>query len=129
MRLKDFNPGNIRVEDQRGMGGGMRFPGGGGGKLGCGSIIIIAIAALVFGVDPAQMLGGLQQVQQQGGEAAAPAQGGKTTEESCNSDPLSRESCAALASLNATWEPLFKEANIPCQLPKRVFYSQAGSSG
>lgn len=129
MRLKDFNPGNIRVEDQRGMGGGMRFPGGGGGKLGCGSIIIIAIAALVFGVDPAQMVGGLQQVQQQGGETAAPAQGGKTTEESCNSDPLSRESCSALASLNATWEPLFKQANIPFQQPKLVFYSQAGSSG
>ena len=57
MRLKDFNPGNIRVEDQRGTGGGMRFPGGGGGKLGCGSIGIVLIGALVLGVDPAQMLG------------------------------------------------------------------------
>lgn len=128
MRLKDFNPGSIRVEDQRGMGGGMRFPGGGGGKLGCGSIVLILIGALVFGVDPAQMLGGLQQMEQQQGNSA-PATGGKTTDESCNADPLSRESCAALASLNTTWEPLFRQANIPFKQPKLVFYSQNGQSG
>ena len=28
-----------------------------GGKLGCGGIVIVLIGALVFGVDPAQMLG------------------------------------------------------------------------
>ena len=58
MRLDDFDPRAIRVEDQR----GGRFPMGGGGKLGCGSLIIALIGALVFGIDPAQMLGGLEQV-------------------------------------------------------------------
>ena len=123
MRLRDFNPANIRVEDQR----GMRFPGGGGGKLGCGGIVLVLVASLVFGVDPAQMLGSLEQVQQ-----SAPAgqqAGGTTVSESCNTDALSKESCAALASLNQTWAPLFKQANIPFQQPKLVFYSQAGRSG
>ena len=128
MRLKDFNPGNIRVEDQRGTGGGMRFPGGGGGKLGCGSIVIVLIGALVFGVDPAQMLGGLQQMDQ---SVPAPSEqgAGRTTEESCNADPLSRESCAALASLNQTWEPQFRKATIAFKQPKLVFYAQSGQSG
>ena len=126
MRLRDFNPGNIRVEDQRGM-NGMRFPGG-GGKLGCGSIVIILIGVFVFGADPAQMLGGLQQMDQ---SAPAPSgQGaGRTAEESCNANAFSQESCGALASLNETWEPQFRKANIPFKQPKLVFYAQAGQSG
>ena len=36
MRLDDFDPNSINVEDQRGTGGGFRM-GGAGGKLGCGT--------------------------------------------------------------------------------------------
>ena len=43
MRLDDFDPDSVRIEDQRG--GRMGLPMGGGGKLGCGSIVIILIAA------------------------------------------------------------------------------------
>ena len=60
MRLNPFNPGSINV--RRGGGGG--FPGGGGGKLGCGAIVIALIGALVFGIDPGQMLGTMEGVQQ-----------------------------------------------------------------
>jgi predicted metalloprotease len=123
MRLDDFD-NSINVEDQRG--GGGRFPMGGGGKLGCGSIVIALIAALVFGVDPAQMLGSLQQSQV---SAPAAQQGGTTLEESCSVNEFSRESCNALSSLNKTWTPLFAQANIAFQPPKLVFYSQAGQSG
>jgi len=52
MRLNPFDPNRIRVE-----GGGSRFPGGGGGQLGCGAIVIALIGALVFGVDPGQTPG------------------------------------------------------------------------
>jgi uncharacterized protein len=126
MRLEDFDPNAVNVEDQRGSGGGMRMPGR-GGQLGCGTIVIALIAALVFGVDPAQMLGGLDQgmpIEQPG-----PAQGGASASESCSTDPLSRETCNALSSLNKTWQPIFSAARIPFQQPKLVFYSQQGSSG
>lgn len=126
MRLNKFNPANIRVRDQRG--GKGRFPGGGGGKVGCGTIVIVVIAALVFGADPAQMLGGLQQMDQSG-PGQTQATGGTSTAESCQLNQFSLEACSHLASLNETWAPLFTAANIQFQQPTLNFYSRAGSSG
>lgn len=128
MRLDDFDPNALNVEDQRGGGGGFRM-GGGGGKIGCGTLVIALIAAVVFGVDPTQMLGGLEQMQQTGGQVAAPAQGGSSISESCTVDALSRETCNALSSLNKTWEPIFKTSGVTFAQPKLVFYAQSGDSG
>ncbi|MDD3800285.1 MAG: neutral zinc metallopeptidase, partial [Novosphingobium sp.] len=127
MRLRDFKPGSIRVEDQRGSGGGGRFPGGGGGKLGIGAIVIALLISYFTGIDVTQLLGGLQQVDQTA-PSATESQGGATAEESCSVNEFSRESCNALASLNETWEPLFRQADIPFSQPKLVFYSQSGQS-
>ena len=63
MRLNPFNTDNI---DVRSSGGGGGFPGGAGG-VGCGTLVIAAIAALVFGVDPMQTIGLVEGVQQQTG--------------------------------------------------------------
>lgn len=129
MRLDDFDPGSINVEDQRGRGGGFGLPiGGMGGKMGCGTIVIALIAALVFGIDPRQMLGGIDAVQTEQQPGALP-QGGTTASESCNANPLSKESCNALSSLNKTWAPIFSASNVRFAPPKLVFYSQAGRSG
>ena len=132
MRLDDFDPNAVDVEDQRGTGGGrMGLPmGGRGSKIGCGTIVIALIAALVFGVDPAQMLGGLDEAQQTTGPGAqTQAQGGINAAESCNVDPMSKQTCDALSSLNKTWEPVFQQAGLAFKRPKLVFYSQSGSSG
>ncbi len=128
MRLDDFDPKNINIGDQRGGGFSM---GGAGGKVGCGSIVVAIIAALVFGVDPGQMLGTLQGSGQGagGGDGQVAVEGGKTATESCTVDAVSRETCNALSSLNSTWQPLFQQANIPFSPPRLVFYSQAGQSG
>ena len=123
MRLDDFDPNAVNVEDQRGSG---RSIGMAGGKIGCGTLVIALIAAVVFGVDPSQMLGGLEQGQSQG---PIQTQGGTTASESCTIDPLSRETCNAMSSLNKTWSPVFQAANLRFAPPKLVFYSQAGNSG
>jgi uncharacterized protein len=123
MRLDDFDPNAVNVEDQRG--GGFSV-GGAGGKVGCGTLVIALIAAVVFGVDPTSMLGGVQDVQQQG---PVQTQGGTDATSSCTTDPISRETCAALSSLNKTWAPVFAAAKLPFQPPKLVFYSQMGRSG
>ena len=128
MKLDDFDPGNIDIEDQRG-GRGFGLPMGiGGGKLGCGTIVIAIIAALVFGVDPGQMIGQLGQVQQESPARVQP-QGGTSVSESCNADAMSKESCNALSSLNKTWQPVFAASNIRFSPPRLVFYSQMGQSG
>lgn len=123
MRLNPFDPSRIRVEDQR----GGQFPGGGGGKLGCGAIVIALIGALVFGIDPTQMLGTMEQMQ--GPTQVEVGQGGTSAEESCALNAYSQESCAAMASLDETWQPLFQQAGIEFRQPKIVFYSRQGRSG
>ena len=54
MRLNRFDPSSINVRG----GGGGGFPGGAGGGIGCGTLVIALVAALVFGVDPTSMLTG-----------------------------------------------------------------------
>ncbi|MXP46447.1 zinc metalloprotease [Altererythrobacter luteolus] len=115
MRLNRFDTNNINV----GTTGGSRFPGGGGGKVGCGTIVIAIIAALVFGVDPMQTIGALGgadqtgQIEQQGS--------GQSAEEICTSNQYSMETCNALSSLNSTWQPVFQQAGVPFQQPMLRF--------
>ena len=119
MRLNRFNPGSINVS--RGGGGG--FPGGGGGQLGCGAIVIALIGALVFGIDPGQMLGTMEGAQQ-----GAPIEqtGNQSAEEICSVNAYSMESCNALASLNQTWEPIFQRAGVEFRQPRLHFIEGGG---
>lgn len=129
MRLDDFDPNSINIEDQRGSGGGFRM-GGRGGQLGCGTILIALVGYFVFGIDPIQTIGGIQQIDPGAGQQqAGPVAGGSDANQSCTIDALSRETCNALSSLNKTWQPAFAASNIRFQPPKLVFYSQSGSSG
>lgn len=119
MRLNDFSK-NIRVRDQRGMGGA-------GGKMGCGAVVIAIIGAVVFGIDPMTTLGLVDQVQQT--QQGSPQASGRTVEESCSVNQYSRETCAALSSLDETWAPIFAEANIAFEQPTLNFYDGTGRSG
>ncbi|HEY6868731.1 MAG TPA: neutral zinc metallopeptidase, partial [Novosphingobium sp.] len=141
MKLDDFDPNAIDVEDQRGgnfggIGGGLPL-GIGGGRLGCGTLVIALIAAAVFGVNPLQLIGALQQGGNSQVGGALPGQqpdaetprGGTTVAESCSADAASRESCNALSSLNKTWQTVFAQSGVQFSRPKLVFYSNEGRSG
>lgn len=125
MRLKRFNPANIRVS--RGAGGGGGFPGGGGGKLGCGSLVIVLIGSLVFGLDPGQMLGTIESVQQ--APSQTPQAGSTDVTKVCTENAYALEACNALDSLNSTWQPLFAQAGIAFEQPLLRFYSGSTQSG
>lgn len=118
MRLRRFNADNVRVGTTGGRGGG--FPGGGGGKLGCGTLAIVIVAALVFGVDPGQMLGQLESGQP-GTAIEQPQVGGESAEQLCGSNAYALETCNALSSLNETWEPLFRQAGVTFRQPMLRF--------
>lgn len=129
MKLDDYRTSD-NVSDQRGGGGGgPRFPIG-GGKMGIGTIIIIGIAALVFGVNPMELIqgGGMTggaPVQTQGPGAA----GGQNAAESCAVDEKSKFSCQVLASTEDTWGQLFKAQGQSYQPATLTFYDRNGQSG
>ncbi|MGB5779384.1 MAG: neutral zinc metallopeptidase [Allopontixanthobacter sediminis] len=125
MKLNRFNPGSIRVRGG-GSGGGGGFPGGGGGKIGCGTIVIAAVAYFAFGADPMQTIGAIGEMQ--GGEPTQQTAGVQGTEV-CESGPYALEACNALGSLNETWQPLFSQSNIRFQQPLLTLFSGNTNSG
>lgn len=114
MRLRRYNPNNINVEST-GAGGRGRFPGGGGGKVGLGTIIIALIAYFVFGADPQQFLGSGQN--SGNGQMSQSAGSQLSEEQACNQSEYALEACNALSSLNETWEPIFAANNVPFKAP------------
>lgn len=113
MRLGPFDTSNINVRSSSAGGGGVGRAGG----IGCGTLVIALIGALVFGLDPMQTIGMVQGVQQQ----TAPAQAGGSSDlsegEVCSTSAYATEACAALESLNATWATAFERAGLPFEQP------------
>lgn len=115
MRLGPFDSSDI---DVRSSGGGMGRAGG----IGCGTIIIALIGAVVFGIDPMQTIGMVQSVQQQTAPVSADSASDMSEDEVCASSAYATEACAALASLNATWAATFERSRIPFQRPVLDLY-------
>lgn len=119
MRLNPFDTSKIRVRSS----GGGGLPGGKAGGIGCGTLVIALIGAVVFGVDPMQTIGVVEGVQQ---GASIEQRGGDLSEqEVCTSGEYAREACNALTSLNETWAPEFQRAGIRFQDPVLDLYRNA----
>ncbi|WCT76060.1 neutral zinc metallopeptidase [Novosphingobium humi] len=139
MRLDDFDPNDVDIEDQRGrgggLGGGFGFGGGGqglqlgGGGLGIGTIAVLMIGAWMLGFNPLSVLGLAGGGPVGAPVAQRPVAGGNDAASSCTVDAASRESCNALSSLNKTWRTLFEGRGHTFARPRLVFYSSRGSSG
>lgn len=121
MRLGPFDTSRINVRSSNdGGGGGMGRAGG----VGCGTLVIALIGAVVFGLDPMQTIGMVEGIQQQ----AAPAgqTGGSapdlTAQEVCTSSAYATEACNALTSLDATWQASFQRAGLPFEQPVLDLY-------
>lgn len=115
MRLGPFDTSEIRVR-----GGDARGGMGRAGGLGCGTLVIALVAALLFGIDPMQTIGMLEGVQQQ--IPAESNQANISEEDLCSSSAYANEACAALASLNRTWEPVFARSGLAFEQPELVLY-------
>ncbi|MCP3735671.1 zinc metallopeptidase [Sphingomonas sp. RP10(2022)] len=134
MRLDDFDPNDINVEDQR----GQSFGGGGGGggllfgllpligsRFGCGGIVVVLLLMAVFGGlgNLGGMLGGGQQ------SAPTSQRAGTDVASSCTVDAQSKAACNAFQSAENTWEALFRQSGAQFREPKLVFYGGTGRSG
>ena len=125
MKLNRFNPRSIKVRG----GGGGRMPGGRGGGIGCGAIVIAAIGYFAFGLDPMQTIGVVQSVQDGAGQQQQSVPGSSDPNAVCETGPYALEACNALGSLNETWEPLFRQAGIDFEQPTLTLYSGNVNSG
>jgi uncharacterized protein len=112
MNWKNFRKSS-NVEDRRG-GGAVRA-----GGVGIGGIIIAVIASLVFGVNPAQVLGLL------GGASPRVSSTG-----SANLNDRDRQFAESiLGKTEDVWGAIFKQAGETYQAPKLVLFSGSDQSG
>lgn len=98
---------SVNVQDRRGMGRGIA-----GGGLG---VLIIAVVAMFFGVDPGVVLQGLGDAPQHN---AAPPAAGET-------DPQRDFVAAVLGATEDTWGPIFQNSGMRYREPTLVLFSGA----
>ena len=96
MRLGPFDTSkiNVRSSNDGGGGGGM----GGARGVGCGTLVIALIGAVVFGLDPMQTIGMVESVQQQAAPASGSGSSDMSEEQVCATSEYASEACAALAT-------------------------------
>ena len=124
MRLDDEQESSNFEVQRGGGGGGGGFPLGmllGGGKLGCGTLAIIVVAALVFGINPLQLLGGGGAPVQQSGPA--------TPGDPSQLDGSQHLSLKVLGSTERRWTDLFAKTGQRYTPTTLVFYDRSGTSG
>jgi uncharacterized protein len=127
MRLDDERE-STNVEVQSGSRSGFGFPrsGGGlrvgGGKMGCGTIIIILIAVFVFKVDPGALLG-------DGGMEMSPQQQTAPSGEPGQLTPIQSVGAKVLGSTERRWEEIFARNGQRYPAPGLVYYNREGNSG
>ena len=117
MRLKRFDTSNIKVRSSGSGGRGVSI--GKGGGIGIGTLILAAIVYFVFGADPMQTIGTIENAQQ---GTSVQSQSSISEEDICSSSAYATEACNALQSLNQTWEPEFRRAGIKFQQPVLDLY-------
>jgi predicted metalloprotease len=135
MRFDDYRTSdNVRDDgDGGGGGGGLGFGGGGGlfpmlfgivaSRFGIGGIVVLVIAALLFGGHPMQMLGGSNSLPDR------PAPTGRSAATACASSPEKKFSCQILASTEDTWGKIFAQQGKRYEPTELVFYTNRDSSG
>ncbi len=129
MRLDDERESS-NIEDRRGEGGGFSLPGFGsgglqlgGGSMGCGTIVILLIVGVVFGINPLTLLGG-------GGPGAPTQQIGQPAPAARPASESDRFVAKVLATTEDSWGKQFPaETGQEYRAPKLVLFSGSVRSG
>jgi len=117
MRLAG-RPQSVNVEDRR----GFPMPGGRMPALGCGGLLLVIVIALVFGVDPREILGLLGDPGQVDTvPVPAPASGPPA-------DELGQSASIVLADTERRWTELFARSGARYEPPTLVLFTGAVES-
>jgi len=99
------------VEDRRGMGGGRIAAGGGLG------LVAMVVLALLFGVDPRQI------IDQVGDQQVSEEQSGQPYQETAEEAQRRKFARVVLADTEDTWGGIFKQSGQQYEAPKLVLYT------
>ncbi len=117
-------PQSANVEDRRGQGGGLSL---GGGGLGLGTIIVLALIGYVTGIDPRLLIGGAEMVSRNAPQhtSYAPSQSSPV-----GNDPMKTFVSHVLGETEAVWaEVLPAQKGVRYTNPTLVLYDGATNSG
>jgi predicted metalloprotease len=120
--------GGFRLPGGFGRGGGINLPGGGGpairraGGGGIGLIIVLVIVALLFGINPMELLGG-------GGGPVVTGPGQQQTTGGLEASDEARDFVATvLADTEDTWNRIFESNGLDYREPTLVLFSDQVNS-
>jgi hypothetical protein len=120
MRIDEL-PRSENIEDRR----GARIRRGGG--IGIGTLVVLALVAWAFGIDPRLLIGGAEILT--GGQQSQPPSYSDTARPGkAPSDEMKEFVAAVLGSTEVQWKELFAQANSRYQPPMLVMFSGATSS-
>jgi predicted metalloprotease len=116
MRLDDLRPTD-NVDDRRGTGGGLgpRMVVGGGGL----GLVAVAVVAMLFGIDPSQLLGGLDS-----GQAPVVQSGGPRSD-----DDAYQFARRIVGSAEDVWTPLLRQDGVTLRPATLTTYDQVTPTG
>jgi uncharacterized protein len=131
MRL-DQLPRSDNVEDRRGQdggygpGGGFRIPGGKGGGLGIGTIVVLGLLGWWLGIDPSILIGGADILS--GGGSSQQQQprerpDSSETRAGAPSDQMGQFVAAVLGGTEAQWQKIFAQNGKAYEPPTLVMFS------
>jgi predicted metalloprotease len=130
MRL-DQLPRSDNVEDRRGQdggygpGGGFRIPGGKGGGLGIGTIVVLGLLGWWLGIDASTLIGGADILSGGGSSQQQPREtpGSSETRAGAPSDQMGQFVAAVLGGTEAQWQKIFAQNGKAYEPPTLVMFS------
>jgi uncharacterized protein len=124
MRIDEL-PRSDNIEDRRGQGGGFRMPGGRGGGLGIGTILILGLIGWALGIDPRLLIEGADTLSR---TSQPPATNGGQVTPGAPNDRVGQTVSAVLGSTEAQWKKIFAEGGRTYEPPTLVMFSGATRS-
>jgi predicted metalloprotease len=126
MRWEDFRRSD-NIEDVRGeggMGGGFRMPGGRGGGLGIGTIIVLGLLGWALGIDPRILIGGAEII----GGGSSQIEQPQTRQGETPTDQTGQFVAAVLGSTEDVWSGIFQENGQQYRPPRLRLFAGATQS-
>ncbi|MCC6776237.1 MAG: neutral zinc metallopeptidase [Hyphomicrobiales bacterium] len=124
MRIDDL-PRSDNIDDRRGQSGGFRMPGGRGGGIGIGTVIILGLIGWALGIDPRLLIEGADTLSR---TTQAPSTNERSGQAGAPSDRSGQLVAAVLGSSEVQWKKIFAQHGQTYEPPTLVMFSGATRS-